>query len=82
MRCNSSATTCFTSVLIVVLFDFRLHDIIAIPIAEIQNIGNFPVGFGFSGYDSIIYHNLGVENLLLNALFKIIRYLYRQTCPV
>ena len=47
--------------------------VVAVGIGEGENFGNLLVGFGLGSYFLIIYYNLCVEYLLIDALIKIIR---------
>ena len=59
---------------VVVLLYFLPHTVVTIGIGEVGDDGNRLIPFRLGRYFSIVYDNLGMKNLLLDALVKVIRH--------
>ena len=59
---------------VVVLFNLLLHGVVAVLVGEVDNLRYLHVTSGFPLNLLVIHDNLGMENLLLDALVEIVRY--------
>lgn len=59
---------------VVVLFNLLLHGVVALLVGEVDNLRYLHVTGGFPLDLLVIHDNLGMENLLFDALVEIVRY--------